>query len=694
MNYKSEVENLIKNLHRVAEKRQEFAGYLSRTAEIIQRAEREGANKSGQLFLEREIQDLQITGENLQTGRFRLMVLGDMKHGKSTLLNVLLGKQLLPSAVNPCTAILTIIRYGEQEKVTVYFKDKPEQTMSFEQFSREFTIDPKEAKRFEQEQVQAFPDVSYAVVEYELELLKNGIEIVDTPGLNDTDERNQLTLGYINSCHAILFVLNATKPCTMEERRYLENYLKGRGLTIFFLINRWDELQKSAFDPDDEREVRKYEEAQRQVFASNLQEYTIIEGDDLYEERVFETSALNALRRRVKNQKMDGTGLPEFLGSLQHFLTTERAISEFRQARALMRQTYKRLREKVEVRIPLLSQNVEELRSRIKSVQPGFNKLTEIRDEFRDEIKQTRKKSAEDLARSAYLFFSQLDTTFEEDFRPYVPPLNFFKFLWSGSRKEFQERMNEGFKKYINDKLAQWGQSAEKDLRSYGDRLALSAAQYGFAYQGITDKIDSNLTGIAVDLNDVVETQGDVAKSPGWARFATGATAFLLGDWVGAASSATGTYNWRMLLSTLGLVIGANVLLSLLFGLVLGPVGIAGVMGLASFGQTEGLRREFLKKTRELLKKELPSVATTSARKIEDQVLQLFEEYEIEAISRIDDDIKSRKAELQSLLDQKESGEFEREAEIQRLNKLERDVFDQAQTLESTYDDLMGTTKS
>jgi hypothetical protein len=689
MNYKSEVENLIENLNRVAENRQKFAGYLNQVVTYIQCAEREGERASGQLFLEREVLDLQITSENLQAGRFRLMVLGDMKHGKSTLLNVLLGKQLLPSAVNPCTAILTIIRYGEQEKVTVYFKDNQQETMSFDQFTREYTIDPKEAKHFEQQQEQAFPDVSYAVVEYPLDLLQNGVEIVDSPGLNDTDERNELTLGYINSCHAILFVLNATKPCTMEERRYLENYLKGRGLTIFFLINRWDELQKSAFDPDDEREVQKYEDAQRLVFASNLKEYCIIDGSNLYEERVFETSALNALRRRVKGLPMDGTGLPEFVGSLERFLTKERAISEFRQALSLIRQTYKRLREKIELRIPLLAQDVEELRSRIKSSQPQFDKLTEIRNQFRSEIEQTQQKSAEDLADSAYRFFSNIDNTFEEDFLPYVPPLNFFKFLWTGSRKNFEEKMNEGFKKYINDKLAQWGQSAEKDLRNYGDRLALSATKYGFTYQGITDRIDANLIGVRVEIDDTIEARGDAAKSPGWARFATGATAFLLGDWVGAAGSATGTYNWRMLLGSLGIVIGTNILLSMLFGLVLGPIGIAGVMGLAGLGQAEGLRREFLKKTRELLKKELPNVAKTSARKIESQVFQLFEEYKTESISRIDDDIKSRKEELQSLLEQKENGEFKRESEIQRLNQLERDVFNQTQVLESICEDLM-----
>ena len=338
--YKTDVDNLIANLHNIAEKRQEFAGYLDRAAAILQAAEEEGEQASGTLNLHQEIQDLTFVSENLAQGRFRLMVLGDMKHGKSTLLNVLLGKDLLPRAVNPCTAILTIIRYGFEEKVTVYFKDDSTEILSFEEFSKYYTIDPNEAKRLEATGEAAFPDVNYAIVEYPLELLHNGVEIADSPGLNDTDDRNQLTLGYINNCHAILFILNATKPCTMEERRYLENYLKDRGLTIFFLVNRWDELQKSAFDPDDAIEVQQIETSQRQVFRANLQEYCQVEGTDLYDDRVFETSALNALRRRLKGESLEGTGLTEFIGPLEWFLTRERAISEFRQARTLMRQTY------------------------------------------------------------------------------------------------------------------------------------------------------------------------------------------------------------------------------------------------------------------------------------------------------------------------------------------------------------------
>ncbi len=87
-----------------------------------------------------------------------------MKRGKSTFLNALIGKNLLPSDVNPCTAVLTILRFNQQKKVTVYFNDgKSPEVVDFETFKISYTIDPQESKRLEDEQKQAFLDVDYAV---------------------------------------------------------------------------------------------------------------------------------------------------------------------------------------------------------------------------------------------------------------------------------------------------------------------------------------------------------------------------------------------------------------------------------------------------------------------------------------------------------------------------------------------------
>lgn len=688
MNYKTEVKGLINDLARVSQARHEFAGYLSRTASTIQQAELEGEKTSGKLGLARDIEDLNLASQNLDRGVFRLMVLGDMKRGKSTLLNVLLGKKLLPSAVNPCTALLTILRFGHQEKVTVYFKggQRAEQ-LTFESFTRQYTIDPKEAKRLEEEKTQAFPDVDYAVVEYPLPLLENGVEIVDSPGLNDTEERNELTLGYINNCHAILFVLSATQPCTKEERRYLENYIKGRGLSVFFLINRWDELRAQVFDPNDPNEVREAEEQQRQVFESNLYEYCQIDGSYLYEERVFEISAQNALRQRLQNLSLDGTGLPEFMGAINTFLTKERAVSEFRQAKTLMRQTYGQVHDAVERRIPLLGQDVGELKQRIQSVEPEFTKLKEILDKFKDEIITMRDRRASSVASSLRAHIANLDQTFESDFKPYQPALKFFDFLRKGKRQEFARSLEQGFKQYINDKISAWSLTAEREIKEAFLQLAVSASEYGSSYNRVTDRIAAKLTGQNVSLSGSTNPED---QSPGWAKWAAGITTFLMGDFVGLGMAGAGVFSWKSILFNLGAIIGVNVALYAAFHVFLGPLGIVLTSLLASGVQGERLRRKLVETMKEEMKKELPEVARQQSAAIEGEVKKMFDEYRDEVCKRISEDIASRRDELNKLVQQKESYEINREAEIARLKRLESDVYSEWQKLETACDKLTG----
>ena len=213
MAYKAE--SFINDLDKVAKARQEFSGYLHEIAETLTQAEQAGETASGRLGLESTVEDLELVSRNLGEGQFRLLVLGDMKRGKSTFLNALIGENILPTDVNPCTAVLTVLSYGENRQVTVHFKDeRAPELLDFETFKQRYTILPEEAKKLQDSGVSAFPDVAYAAVEYPLTLLEKGVQIIDSPGLNDTEQRNQLTLGYVNNCHAILFVLSATQPYT------------------------------------------------------------------------------------------------------------------------------------------------------------------------------------------------------------------------------------------------------------------------------------------------------------------------------------------------------------------------------------------------------------------------------------------------------------------------------------------------
>ncbi len=690
MSYKIETENFLTDLERVAQVRHEVAAYLGRISETLNQAESEGEKKSGKLGLAREIEDANKASKNLSQGVFRLLVLGDMKRGKSTFLNALIGENLLPSDVNPCTALLTVLRYGSEKRVTVHFKDgKAPKELDFKSFKQNYTIDPGEAKRLEQEKRQAFPDIDYAVVEYPLALLEKGVEIVDSPGLNDTESRNELSLGYINNCHAILFVLRASQPCTLGERRYLENYIKGRGLSVFFLINAWDQVRESLIDPDDEEELQEAETRLRQVFKANLAEYCTVDGHDIYDERVFEISAIKALRRRVKDTKaaLDGTGFPEFLGALNTFLTKERAISELRQARTLARQTSTRVREAIERRIPLLDGDVSELKQRINSVEPEFTALTNIRDRFKDEIKQVRDSKARAIADSFRAYVLNLGNTFETDFLRYQPDIKFGDFIDKSKREVFESGLRQAFEQYINDKLAAWSLTAEQEMNAAFAQLARSAAQYGADYTKVTDKITEKLTGQKIPIRSSTSSED---RSPAWANWAMGLVSLATGNLAGAALMGAG-FDWKNILLNMIAVIGISMAVSTAFGIILGPLTLALVgLGVGLF-QADRARVEVVKATKKELVKYLPQVAEEQWQPIYNAVKECFDAYDREVSVRIDDDIKSRKAELDNLLEQKQSREINREAELERLRKLEGEIYSESQRVETAYQNLLSS---
>ncbi len=679
--------NFINDLDRVSQARLQVSQSLYAIAQTLEKAELEGEKQSGKLELSRDIEDIAKASVALRNGVFRLLVLGDMKRGKSTFLNALIGENLLPSDVNPCTAILTILRYGLEKKVTVHFNNgsSPE-NLDFKTFKQRYTIDASEAKELEQQKKLAFPEVSHAVVEYPLPLLEKGVEIIDSPGLNDTEARNELSLGYVNNCHAILFVMRASQPCTLGERRYLENYIKSRGLTVFFLINAWDQVKESLIDPDDEEELAESEEKLRRVFKANLAEYCQIDGYDVYDERVFKVSSIQALRRRLKNPdaSLEGTGFTEFMDAISTFLTKERAVSELRQARTLARLAYQHVNEAIERRVPLLEQDIEELKRRIDSVEPEFDKLTDISNQFQTEIRTVKQQKAREVADSFRTYVLKLGDTFESDFLRYQPELKFMDFLDKGKREAFETALKQAFEKYLHDKLAAFSVMGEQQMNVAFVQLSRSAAHYGASYSKVTDKITEKLTGQKVQIGSAATED----NSPSWAKWAMGLISLASGNVAGVALAGVGM-DWKNIMLNLVAVIGIGGAIATFSGIILGPISLALLaLGIGAM-QADSARQQLVKATKKELVKYLPQVAQEQGQPVYDAVQECFEAYETEVNARINDDIKARKSELENLSVQKASHEIDRVAELARLRMLENNISDEVKSVESAYQHLL-----
>lgn len=188
---------------------------------------------------------LRALTERLEQGKFHLAVLGQFKRGKSTLLNALLGEDVLPSSVLPLTAIPTFITAGTGRQVRVVFSDhRPDQVLEAvsgaavrEHLTRFVGEEGNPKNRLKVERVE---------VTHPSRLLSAGLMLVDTPGIGSTLAHNTATtMAFLHECDAALFVTSSDPPITETEVSFLREVIPLVP-RILFILNKSDLL-----DPDD-----------------------------------------------------------------------------------------------------------------------------------------------------------------------------------------------------------------------------------------------------------------------------------------------------------------------------------------------------------------------------------------------------------------------------------------------------------
>ncbi len=672
---KSENEHFLLELEKVVKFRQYFAKAFADMANSLEEAERIGERdqSSGILGLDQEIQDLKAASQNLDKEVFRLLVLGDIKQGKTTLINALIGDNILPVSTVPCTAVITIIKYGESKRVVMHFDDGHEEEIDFETFKRDYTIDSKEVKA--QESIGSFPfnHVEFAEVFYPLPLLQQGIEIIDSPGLNDTDTRNRTSLSYINNCHAVLFVMSAIKFLTLEEQRYLDDYISDRGLAIFFIINQWDRIRDGLINRDDPQALAEQEKMLRDRAFINLSYYCEIDDQDLYTKRVFEVSALDALNRMLKTppEPLDGTGFPSLILELNRFLTEDRVKAEMHHARIIAREIFNRVDEIVELRIPLLGQTEEEIHKRIEIVEPMFNDLQSICQEFTNKINEEKDKTVEKIQNNFEQYVNKLIQTFEADFQNYHSDLKVIDFLRKNKRKEFEYEVKQSFVKYISNKISIWSRSVEKELLEKFQYLDAKAKDYGIRYDEVSHNIAESLTDKVSQVLPISKVQDQ--ELPSWVQWSNTTVSALSGKLPGSwLTLGEIDFDFQQIAMNVGTAIGVSAALMLTFGAALTPIG-ASLIGLGiSTWQIDRAKQTLMNNLKEKFAEALPIVAREQTWIVRQTVIEYFKSYESQVILRMQNDIASRKLELENLLKQQRSNTINRDNETKRLNNLRK----------------------
>ncbi|MDD5232831.1 MAG: dynamin family protein [Syntrophales bacterium] len=173
-----------------------------------------------------------------------IAVLGQFKAGKSSFLNSLIGKSVLPVGVVPVTTVITCIQYGEQERAVVSFFD-----------GSRIEVDLSRLEDFTSEAKNPSNKKNVETVDIELPVLKNypGLRLVDTPGMGSILKTHmEISEGWLPEVGAAILAISADRPLSGNDLQLIRG-LARHTPKVVLLLTKVDLLS-----PEQQSEVVKF----------------------------------------------------------------------------------------------------------------------------------------------------------------------------------------------------------------------------------------------------------------------------------------------------------------------------------------------------------------------------------------------------------------------------------------------------
>jgi GTP-binding protein EngB required for normal cell division len=247
--------------------------------------------------------------KDIEQHSFKIAVVGEFKRGKSTFINALLGKEILPSDILPASATLNRVTYGLEPRIQVYFKSVDSQPPRVEEIA--FDQLAKYVTKLTPEAEAIAATVAEAVVHYPVPYCKNNVDIIDTPGLSDEAAMTEVTLSVLPNVHAAIMVIMADVPFAETESKFLDHILQQGLGQVIFVVTAMDRISRNEDRP------RLLEGIARRI-TNRLQKMADAQFGDDFEER---------------QRYIDGVGQPRIFG-VSGYLALQAKISGDEQMRA------------------------------------------------------------------------------------------------------------------------------------------------------------------------------------------------------------------------------------------------------------------------------------------------------------------------------------------------------------------------
>ncbi|MEA5510641.1 dynamin family protein [Crocosphaera sp. UHCC 0190] len=448
-----------------------------------------------------QIKELETISQFLNSEAFRVAVVGEYSKGKSTLLNALLGEKIQPVRTIPCTGTISVLKYGTQKRVTCVYKNGKQEEISLEQYQEKASIDKDIAKGRFSEGLKKNPIKEIIFEHPNLELCKNGVTILDSPGLNEHPERTAVTKQLLEDIDAIIFLTNSSdslKQTEIELIQELKISLNG-GISdqpasnLFLVVNKWDLL-------DDEEEQERQDVKER-IELICLGETALISGEN----RIHFLSAqkvLKAIIEQSDSQHLDN--FQYFTQSLETFLAKDRGLLKFQKVP-------NQIHNLVEVSIKQLGQTDQDFEEKLKSSEAEKQKMIEQIGQISGCHGRINKLASETSKQIKEKLHEALDNWGKENLKDRLTDKVIH---WSSSHslekeqeaviKDYQQQFSEDLKceitKFEKDKLIPL---IKENCLILDQQLKLEFEKIKRGIDGIEQQIKSDLTN---ELNTILES--------------------------------------------------------------------------------------------------------------------------------------------------------------------------------------------
>lgn len=615
------------------------------------------------------VEKIKALKEKNQSKSFKVLVMGEFSAGKSTMINALIGEPILPERALTATAFITEIKYGTEKKAVIYpikkrWKggDAPFEVPLTE--LRKYLLinhnigdaDVKDDNTIEGN-VIASP-FEKAEVFMPLDILKDGVEIIDSPGLNDPASHGDITHKYLPNVHAIIYCVNGLRAYSQSEKVVIENLFLKHYTTPMFLVTRYDNVcednENSGGGPEEIEFFKKTVTADLSKHTDLVKpQYTsMLDGNG-----IFFVSSRDAKKAKHSSpwntELLKQSGYQDFERYLSDYLIKckgdELSKMIVSGIRTVGNDAVKSLNEQynaADLSLEEFEQRIKDIETRMESAKTQAELFVESFELELENALTELKSTCKAMPKEAFDQIDNWRSTYQCSVKKeMLHP----KRTAEAIAKEFEVHMQEQYESFVID----WTENVlmpevSKKMRKIGEKLKNRA-----------NDLDETINDIKVGLNLAANTSPGETSSAG-AKVVSLVYGLLTFDVIGASSG--------MVVGMDGLIqgivanIGINLAILLVFGSTVGlPVIIAGEIAqiLISGGQNKAIiEKKVCNKIVEEYKRILsdPTEVDTIVDNVYNQFKLRFAELSEETKESAFADIKQIECEKKQLLDDKKKG--------------------------------------